>query len=293
MRNPPRFQRTLFLIVTVLLLTGVFIPTGAATPAHAMSTRTASAKKATLPTVTRDDIMARAQSWVDAGVTYDQEGTYNGYREDCSGYVSMAWGLATPGLTTYTLPSVASPISKDDLQPGDILLNSNGGGNADFAHVVLFEGWVDSSHTSYNGYEEVYAPGYYIGAHHTTNVPYPYWSGYDPQDYVPMRLNTLASGAGSNVPSSQLVFKDYRGDVYSISISGPDQNGNSTTYDCLQTPDFETALYNWWWSSTTYVYIYSDSSCQNYLGYLYFNSDGATYRCLEDTPPYPDYDCTP
>ena len=190
MHNYFRFQRTI-LIVTALLA-GFFAFTGAASPTHAISTSAISAKKAALPSITRDEIIARAQSWVDAGVTYDQGGTYNGYREDCSGYVSMAWELGTPGLTTYTLPNVSYQITQDDLQPGDVLLNTNGGGNPNLAHVVLFESWVDSSHTSYNGYEEVYSPGYYIGAHYATNIPYPYWSGYDPQGYVPMRLDTLS-----------------------------------------------------------------------------------------------------
>src|SRR5437879_3461511 len=67
-------------------------------------------------TVTRGVIISRAKTWVSAQIPYSQVNYYNGYREDCSGYVSMAWGLGTPGLTTYTLPSVSYQIDKVALQ---------------------------------------------------------------------------------------------------------------------------------------------------------------------------------
>lgn len=144
------------------------------------------------PRISRDEIIARAKGWVQAQVPYDEYGWYQGYREDCSGYVSMAWQLSQ-SLTTYTLPSVSHQINKDDLQPGDILLNQWGGwtkyGSPD-AHVVLFDSWVDNTHTHYNAYEESF---YYGQAHYTTNIPYPYWPGYDSSDYIPMRLNGLSS----------------------------------------------------------------------------------------------------
>ncbi len=286
------FRRTLLLVIA-LLFAGLFTLTGAAVPTYARSASTHSVKKAALPTITGSSIVAQAQSWVNAGVPYNQGGTYNGYREDCSGFVSMAWGLGTPGLVTSTLPSVSHQINKDDLQPGDVLLNADGGGNADYAHVIIFASWVDSSHTSYNGYEEVYGYPYYIGAHYTTNIPYPYWPGYDDQGYVPMRLNILD---GTSTPtSSQLIFLDQTPgyQVYSIDIAGPDQDGNWTDV-CWPTPDPETVISNMWWESTTYVTLYTDSNCQNYYGGgLYFNSDGASYRCLQDVDPYLDWDCNP
>ena len=57
-------------------------------------------------------------------------------------------------------------------------------------HVVIFDSWADSRHTHYNAYEE--SP-YYGQVNYTTNIPYPYWSGYDTSDYVPMRLNSLSN----------------------------------------------------------------------------------------------------
>jgi hypothetical protein len=99
------------------------------------------------------------------------------------------------------------------------------------------------------------------------------------------------SAAHASVPSSQLEFWDLRGDVYSIFIHGPNQVPVPTVY-CLKTPNKVTILQNWWWSSTTYVDLYKGSDCTTgHIGYVYFNSDGASWRCLEDTPPYRDYDC--
>lgn len=48
--------------------------------------------------VARSTIIARGQDWVNKNIPYDK--TYDGYRTDCSGFVSMAWGLPRPGHTT-------------------------------------------------------------------------------------------------------------------------------------------------------------------------------------------------
>jgi hypothetical protein len=39
----------------------------------------------------RSTMISRAQDWADKHIPYNQGGTYDGYRTDCSGYVSMAW----------------------------------------------------------------------------------------------------------------------------------------------------------------------------------------------------------
>ncbi len=96
-------------------------------------------KDESLKCVARSTMIARGQSWVDQHVPYNQGGTHDGYRTDCSGFVSMCWQLATPGLTTSTLPSASSTIGRDALQPGDAILCPG-------THVVLFAGWSDSSH---------------------------------------------------------------------------------------------------------------------------------------------------
>lgn len=97
-----------------------------------------------LKCIARGTILAHGQSWVDKHVPYNQGGTYDGYRTDCSGFVSMCWELARPGLTTSSLGSVSHGISKDELQGGDALLNEG-------SHVVLFAGWADGARSQYVG----------------------------------------------------------------------------------------------------------------------------------------------
>ncbi|MFB6522065.1 hypothetical protein [Streptomyces sp. NPDC056401] len=107
--------------------------------------------------VTRSQAISRAQVWVDQKVPYSSNGleapyswwsdskTGGRYRQDCSGFVSMAWQLNS-SRTTLSLPAVSAEISKWDLKPGDVL-NSND-------HVVLFAGWRDKSAGTFNYYQE-------------------------------------------------------------------------------------------------------------------------------------------
>ncbi|MGW7063099.1 hypothetical protein ACWGHM_32015, partial [Streptomyces sp. NPDC054904] len=108
-------------------------------------------------TVSRSQAIARAKVWVEEQVPYSTNGlvapyswwadsrTGGRYRQDCSGFVSMAWQLNS-SRTTWTLPEVSTQISKWDLQPGDAL-NSND-------HVILFAGWRDKAAGTFNYYQE-------------------------------------------------------------------------------------------------------------------------------------------
>jgi hypothetical protein len=91
-------------------------------------------------TTSRGETQARSQSWLDARVPYSQQAChqnqYGNYRTDCSGYVSMAWGL-THSRTTTTLREVATEIPRADLRPGDALANAY--------HAALFVRWADGA----------------------------------------------------------------------------------------------------------------------------------------------------
>jgi len=128
--------------------------------------------------IQRSEIMARAKVWVTNQVPYNQGGTYQGYREDCSGYVSMCWASSEPGHTTYTMNQIAHQINKGDLQPGDCLLYAA-------EHVVLFGGWLNSGQTQYQAFEET-QPGEGTVSRPT---PYPYW--YSQSDFIPFRYNDV------------------------------------------------------------------------------------------------------
>ncbi|WP_405787242.1 RICIN domain-containing protein [Streptomyces sp. NBC_00029] len=101
--------------------------------------------------ITRQEVIQRAQSWVDMKVPYSQKTAWSEkaigreWRMDCSGYVSMAWKLPASE-TTLTLPAVTKPISSSEMLPGDIL-NSKG-------HVVLFASWIDKTKGTLTYYQE-------------------------------------------------------------------------------------------------------------------------------------------
>ncbi|KYG09250.1 hypothetical protein BE21_19110 [Sorangium cellulosum] len=103
-------------------------------------------------------VVSRGWEWVNARVPYcgatnnGADGTcggtcvrtgsaanpaWDGYRSDCSGFISWAWQLPAPGASTWTLPRSATAIHGADLAPGDALI---GGG-----HAVLFDSWQDQS----------------------------------------------------------------------------------------------------------------------------------------------------
>ncbi|MFI6447557.1 peptidoglycan-binding protein [Kitasatospora sp. NPDC050543] len=148
------------------------------------------------PGVTRAQIIERARSWLDQRVPYSMSRYWSdGYRQDCSGFVSMAWGLDS-SQTTWTLPMFADRITEDELLPGDILLFNNAADPQAGSHVTIFGGWADAARTRYTAYEQT-APG-------TTSrsTPYAYWSnsaGYLPYRYLGLAADaTGGSGSGGD-----------------------------------------------------------------------------------------------
>jgi hypothetical protein len=95
--------------------------------------------------ITRTKIMKRAKHWVHKRVRYSQSGYYKGYRRDCSGFVSMAWGLKK-SYTTRTISKRAKRIRISSLKPGDAVLTRG--------HVTIFGGWKSKKHRTYWALEE-------------------------------------------------------------------------------------------------------------------------------------------
>ncbi len=138
--------------------------------------------------LTRAQILARAQTWVDARVSYSMSAYYQGYRKDCSGFVSMAWGLGS-NQWTGSLAAYGVRIGKSQLKPGDMLLFHNPSNPAAGSHVTIFGGWTDSSKTRYVAYEQTRP--------HTLKrtTPYAYWNHSG--GYVPYRYKYVAEDGGS------------------------------------------------------------------------------------------------
>ncbi|WP_406299975.1 lytic transglycosylase domain-containing protein [Embleya sp. NBC_00888] len=138
----------------------------------------------------RQAMIARAKVWTDARVPYSQTSYKDGlmadgktkqrYRTDCSGFVTMAWGVEA-GANTTAMTGMTESIKKSELMAGDIILDDDGGNSG---HVVLFEKWADGGQTEYWGYEESGR----VGAVYR-KIPYLYFPGSGP--YEPRRLKGL------------------------------------------------------------------------------------------------------
>lgn len=109
--------------------------------------------------VYRYEIIDRARSWLTANngtrVPYDQNRTWSdGYRMDCSGYVSMAARLDKPGPNTVELATTTwtTTIAMPQLKRGDLVIDAIGDGNN--RHAVIFDRWTDSTRTRYYAFEQ-------------------------------------------------------------------------------------------------------------------------------------------
>ncbi|MGW1904849.1 FG-GAP-like repeat-containing protein, partial [Streptomyces cinnamoneus] len=176
---------------------------GPRTPAHPRSSLVAGATKLA-PKITRSEAIKRAKSWVGIGLSYNQGGSYKGYRTDCSGYVSMAWNLSDSLATPEFGPEgVTEKISKNELKAGDALLNPKPG---NYGHIVLFEKWANSDHSAYWGYE-------FTGSGvHYREIPYTYFSGYDAGSYYPVRNKSVVDDGPSDPGMTQLTAGDLNAD---------------------------------------------------------------------------------
>lgn len=169
-------------------------PQGSKAPLHGPGGQPATPSvPAKAPTTTRAEIIRRAKTWVAAQVPYSMTRYWSdGYRQDCSGFVSMAWGL--PGNEwTGTLHQYGVRIGKDELQPGDILLFHNPADPQRGSHVVIFGGWTDYTRSFYIAYESTrpHARG--------QATPFAYWTHSD--RYVAYRYKGLkASGTQGAQP---------------------------------------------------------------------------------------------
>lgn len=173
-------------------------PQGARTPLHGpkggpVGKPGAPAQPGAVRRIDRATIINRAKLWLDAGVPYSMSEYWtDGYRQDCSGYVSMVWNLGS-NEWTGSLDKFATKISKDDLLPGDMLLFHNPADPNNGSHVVIFGGWVDSTRTHYVAYEQTRPNTRKLA------TPYGYWS--NATKYVPYRFNGVPGGLLPDAPA--------------------------------------------------------------------------------------------
>lgn len=109
----------------------------------APSSAAAAPKKAR--TINRRQVIERGANWVKRRVPYSQSRYKNGYRTDCSGFVSMAWQTGT-SYTTRSMGSVSKRISVKNIRPGDAVLAPG--------HIVLFVKWKNKRARTFVAYEQ-------------------------------------------------------------------------------------------------------------------------------------------
>ncbi|GAA0625313.1 hypothetical protein GCM10010174_50830 [Kutzneria viridogrisea] len=145
--------------------------------------------------ITRDEVLSRAQDWINEHVPYSQSRSWtdaNGtYRQDCSGYVSMAWHLPKlPGggdYSTATITQVTNTIARGDLKPGDALWRRD----SSVQHIGLFIAWADAAHTSPVVRQE---PEDGKFAEQVT------WSASYANTFTPVRYKNIVDGAAPSDP---------------------------------------------------------------------------------------------
>lgn len=177
-------------------------PQGPRAPLHGQAAPPAPPSAGTkAAALTRTEIVERAKTWVAAKVPYSVTSYWSdGYRQDCSGFVSMAWKLPA-NEWTGSLAGLAERITKEELQPGDILLSHNASDPEKGSHVVIFGGWTDAAHTVYTAYEQT--------PPHTRkrDTPYAYWT--DSATFLPYRYAGVTAGKAATPaaggPASQTV----------------------------------------------------------------------------------------
>ncbi|MGK5627774.1 hypothetical protein [Streptomyces sp. URMC 123] len=111
------------------------------------------------PRISWTDARKRAHIWLTANkgkpVPYNQRKVWkDGYRQDCSGYVSMALRLPKPGPNTVAMANdrkLTKPITVKQLKSGDLLIDAIG--NSRNRHVVIFEKWANAKKTAYWAFE--------------------------------------------------------------------------------------------------------------------------------------------
>ncbi|MHB9753597.1 peptidoglycan-binding protein [Streptomyces sp. BYX5S] len=183
-------------------------PQGGTGPLHGAPGQAAASvsltKSTALRKTSRAAILDRARTWIAAKVPYSMNKYWNdGYRQDCSGFVSMAWGL--PGNEwTGSLAQYGTRITKAQLQPGDILLFHNPSDPEKGSHVTIFAGWTDSSRTHYMAYEQT-RPGARM-----QSTPYAYWS--NSSRYIALRYKAVTDGSsGSRATTTKFPGTKYFG----------------------------------------------------------------------------------
>ena len=100
-------------------------------------------------TITRSEVLRRARLWPERTVPYSMSKLRDGYRTDCSGFVSMCWAIPPSenggwgGHSTVTLVTEGymHEIAERALRPGDAIGRCGPGTGGAAGHIMLVVGY--------------------------------------------------------------------------------------------------------------------------------------------------------
>lgn len=175
-----RTMRTVVPIVAGVAILAPFAPSAiAGDSSDEVKAKKSDSRDVQAQAISRDTVINRAKTWLTAidghQVPYSQSKNFQGYRTDCSGYVSMALKYGKPGTNTVGLASsqFTNKIKMSQLKKGDLIIDAKGSNTT--RHVVIFEKWTSSAHKSYRAYEQ-------RGGHGTDHSTRSYGIGSDEYD---------------------------------------------------------------------------------------------------------------
>jgi hypothetical protein len=183
------------------------------------------------------EMISRAQYWVTNNVPYtesgataaDPEGTQ--YREDCSGFVSMAWGLPTftdPAPYDFTNVDGTPNATYDkgigafsNLQQGDAMAYPH-------QHIFLFDQWTNKSTGDFTYYAES-NPSDPTHGPTPANINDAMLEGWASSGYVGLRYNNVAPAIpagfhGNNTSDS--TWTVYNPDTKTMTLFGLGSGGH-------------------------------------------------------------------
>ncbi|HEY2672660.1 MAG TPA: hypothetical protein VGJ07_20090, partial [Rugosimonospora sp.] len=175
--------------------------------------------------VAQATVLARAKVWVDENVPYTQNcanlpGGY--YREDCSGFISMAWELTSSLITTEFNPkynggdSRFRATSRTAMVPGDALVYDASGNPADglHHHIVLFVGW-SASDAGQHRYANIYEESTFgVGTiAETIDLNSSDWNAFTAIHYVNMVASASRNGVAITAAGNDVFFIAPNGQV--------------------------------------------------------------------------------
>jgi hypothetical protein len=176
----------------------------------------------------RQRAIQRGFKWLDDDVPYSQSASHEGYRTDCSGFVSMCWELGESSNTSALFGGDANHAlgSWNDLLPADAVVKRG--------HVMMFVAFDDASHDGICVLEQSSTKNDMQFRVHPV-------SSLKGEGYKPIRATKLAKDTGAASGASPAPASGEGGDDDDDSTSATPQPPSKTSPPRPTTPSNDSA----------------------------------------------------